>query len=233
MEDCIRIPRGLFDLSAMENAMTMKIFLWCVTQASPWDKQDVPRGSFLTSRSQGMVSCGATEREWKTAMESLSSSFLIEVKTSNKNTAISVCDYGTYVFDNVENVQQTPSKRPANAQQDSEPKKPRRKPDMNQTENFEQWWQVYPKKVAVAAAAKAFQAALRDMGSDKVAAFGVLMNAVTEFRKATEENKDLPIPHPATWLNGKRWLDDRSEWYRGKTGRKVASHTTPLFGMED
>lgn len=66
---------------------------------------------------------------------------------------------------------------------------------------FDTFWDAYPKKVAKQNAAKAF--AKVDVSVD------VLLEAITR-QKQTEEwtkNNGQFIPHPATWLNGRRWED--------------------------
>lgn len=64
---------------------------------------------------------------------------------------------------------------------------------------FEEWWEVYPKKVAKGQARKAFMAAIKktDLATLKAKAQAIDRSCDDRF-----------IPHPATWLNGERWLDD-------------------------
>ena len=70
---------------------------------------------------------------------------------------------------------------------------------------FEAFWNAYPRKVGKPAALKAFSKAapsedtLRDM-----------LGAVDEQRQSLQWLKDGGqfIPHPATWLNQQRWLDE-------------------------
>lgn len=66
---------------------------------------------------------------------------------------------------------------------------------------FEEFWNVYPRKVSKRAALKAFESALSRSGFDEILAGAI--------RFANDRN--LPdaefIPHPTTWLNGDRWLD--------------------------
>ena len=83
---------------------------------------------------------------------------------------------------------------------------------------FAKFWTAYPKKVAKGAAERAFA---------KVDAVPVetLTAALTVQRQSegwTKENGRY-IPHPATWLNEKRWLDvaqigDAPEWHETQSG---------------
>jgi len=66
-----------------------------------------------------------------------------------------------------------------------------------QAKGFETWWQAYPRKEAKGAAAKAYAKALTLTDPQ------ALLDAL---------DRNWPtrkyIPHPATWLNSQRWLDE-------------------------
>lgn len=67
--------------------------------------------------------------------------------------------------------------------------------------DFDCFWQAYPRKVGKVKAESAFQ---------KVTApVAVLLAAIEQQKKSAQWQKDNGqfIPHPATWLNGKRWED--------------------------
>ena len=77
------------------------------------------------------------------------------------------------------------------------------------TENeiwFDEFWSVYPRRVAKATAQKSFK---KMCTSEKV--FGEIMDGL---RKQIPTWKDPKyIPHPATWLNNRRWEDEeQTEW---------------------
>ncbi|HQT89127.1 MAG TPA: DUF1376 domain-containing protein [Acidiphilium sp.] len=66
-------------------------------------------------------------------------------------------------------------------------------------EGFDEWWKAYPRKVAKGAAEKVWQKAVASSSTQ------TLIDAVK--RKAWPTDPQF-IPHPATWLSQKRWLDD-------------------------
>ena len=66
---------------------------------------------------------------------------------------------------------------------------------------FEQFWQAYPRKVGKGQARRAFLTAL------KKTTLPVLLSAVQQHRFDPRERFQ---PHPATWLNGERWLDEQA-----------------------
>lgn len=70
---------------------------------------------------------------------------------------------------------------------------------------FETFWKSYPKKVGKDAARKAFAKRKPD---DKL--LGDILKAI-EVQKTTEDWRKSDgqfIPHPATWLNQGRWMDE-------------------------
>jgi hypothetical protein len=65
--------------------------------------------------------------------------------------------------------------------------------------DFDRWWAAYPRKVGKGAAVRAYASAVRKVPPD------TLLSALTAYRF---DSREQFIPHPATWLNGERWLDE-------------------------
>jgi hypothetical protein len=67
---------------------------------------------------------------------------------------------------------------------------------------FNEFWDVYPRKLGKGEAKRAFEKAVRKHGAD------VVMDGVRSL--ASDPNLPEPqfIPRAATWLNGERWGDD-------------------------
>jgi len=70
----------------------------------------------------------------------------------------------------------------------------------NISESFEIFWKAYPKKVSKGGAEKAWSKIKPD---EKLVAD--IIAAIAKQKPTWTDPKF--IPHPATWLNGKRWLD--------------------------
>ena len=79
------------------------------------------------------------------------------------------------------------------------------KPKKQKDDRFEAFWSAYPKRVGRGAAEKSFKKV-------KVGDFEALMASLASHKRSPEWLKEDGqfIPHPATWLNQKRWLDDVS-----------------------
>lgn len=69
-------------------------------------------------------------------------------------------------------------------------------------DQFEVWWKAYPRKLGKGQARKAFAGAL------KKTTFEVLLEGAKRYAGQREGQDPTYTAHPATWLNGERWLDE-------------------------
>ena len=88
------------------------------------------------------------------------------------------------------------------------------KPVVLYQQQFEAWWAVYPRRVQKAAAAKAYQQALRR--TDAV----TLLEATRVFAVSPKGQGEF-CPYPSTWLNQSRWEDDQREWQEARGGKSA------------
>lgn len=72
----------------------------------------------------------------------------------------------------------------------------------DQQELFNRFWQAYPRRVAKVAARRAW---------DKLGADGELLDLMLRALEWQRKgwNDIAYVPHPATWLNGRRWEDEQ------------------------
>lgn len=81
----------------------------------------------------------------------------------------------------------------------------------------------YPRKVGRSAALKAILKAMQTEGSAR------LLSLVQDYAKAVSRwpaSERQFVPHPATWFNQGRYLDDQKEWQRGSTTTQPRSYTS-------
>lgn len=82
------------------------------------------------------------------------------------------------------------------------------------SDGFDRFWSAYPKKVAKAAAVKAFKAAL------KKASLDAILTALDRQKRITWKDTEKQfIPNASTWLNQERWNDEVEARGRGSAGR--------------
>lgn len=100
---------------------------------------------------------------------------------------------------------------------DSEGKKDKEE----QEQRFNSFWEAYPNKKAKAAARKAWDKLRVDD-----ALLALILTALQKHKQQPAWTKDggAYIPHPATWLNGRRWEDDLSEPLAGPAGHPGTSN---------
>lgn len=80
-------------------------------------------------------------------------------------------------------------------------RKPGRPKKASDLHRFDEWYALYPRKVARGGAEQAWR---------KLNPTDEMVETLIRAVKLQEFRKDDPafIPHPATWLNGKRWMDE-------------------------
>lgn len=85
----------------------------------------------------------------------------------------------------------------------------RRKSEIGATHAFNTFWELYPRKVAKQAAQRAWYAQACESITETI--FAALEWQAPLFAQRDAEH----IPHPASWLNGKRWTDAKPSHTNG------------------
>jgi hypothetical protein len=78
-------------------------------------------------------------------------------------------------------------------------KKPK---ELSYTDVFESFWQMYPRKIGKGATKAAFDKALGKATAEEI------LDGCTQYAQSGKLPEMQFIPHPTTWLNQERWLDD-------------------------
>lgn len=71
-------------------------------------------------------------------------------------------------------------------------------------QQFDSWWEAYPRKEAQADARQAYTVALTKISADE------LLSETTAYAASVHGQDPAYIPYPAKWLNGERWRDERA-----------------------
>jgi hypothetical protein len=82
--------------------------------------------------------------------------------------------------------------------------------------DFESWWSCYPRHKARGAAERAFATAMTRTSLD------TLMAATQRFYRECAGKDAQFIPHGATWLNAKSWLDEADHSPTGATATVIS-----------
>ncbi|RLD69242.1 MAG: hypothetical protein DRI95_00690 [Bacteroidetes bacterium] len=116
----IALHRSLLDWEWYKDTNTKSLFIHCLLNANfkdkSWQGNIIKRGSFITSLKSLEAELGLTNQKLRTSIGKLKRSKEIAVKTTNKNTTITILNYDSY--QQVEQgKQQTTNKRITNKQQ--------------------------------------------------------------------------------------------------------------------
>lgn len=71
------------------------------------------------------------------------------------------------------------------------------------SKNFEMFWNMYPRKIGKFTAAKSL------VKAEQLSTFDEIMRGLKIFLELNHTTETRFIPHATTWLNGKRWLDEK------------------------
>ncbi len=72
-------------------------------------------------------------------------------------------------------------------------------------QEFEIWWQHVPRKTGKGQAQRAYRTARKEADAD------TLVDGIKAYAEQTADRERQYVKHPATWLNGKCWLDEPDE----------------------
>jgi len=159
-------------------------------------------GQLTAGRKQLAVSVGLSERNIRTCLDKLTTMQITTIKPTNKYSLITILNWHTYQSLNNENDQQNANDRPTTDQRPTTIKELKN----TRTNNlFDLFWSKYPRKVGKENARRAFEKLKVD---DSL--LNTLLSAVESQGGSEQWLRDggKYIPHPATWLNGKRWEDE-------------------------
>ena len=98
------------------------------------------------------------------------------------------------------------------------------------TEDFEKFWNTYPIKIGKASALKAWTKATKKNAPD------LIIEGAERYSKDPNREAEFTA-HPATWLNGERWLDQPLPPKRSQVGFRGVINTPtivpPIFKADE
>lgn len=199
---------------------------------------EVQRGQLCRSLRDIAKEWGWDEAKVRRFLSRLQKENMIRCDTDARRTIITICNYEQYqnagcVGDAEPDAEATHHRRITDAQN-----KERKEGKEGNLESigqaparddgeFEQWWEHVPRKVAKGQARKAFRAAR------KKADFATLLTGIQRYAASVSGQDPKFIAHPATWLNGERWIDDHlprdgPDW--PKTPQQIRDEVLAEFG---
>lgn len=107
MEGWITLHRKFLTWGWFDKPEMVQLFIWLLLNANyadkKWQGQVIKRGQILTTTPKIMEALRLTERQTRTCISRLKSTGEVSVKTTNRFTIITICNYDRYQNDNFEN----------------------------------------------------------------------------------------------------------------------------------
>jgi hypothetical protein len=88
---------------------------------------------------------------------------------------------------------------------------------------FAEFWELCPRKVGKLAAEKAYRKARRTETAER------LLDGIRQHASAVAGKEPEYIPHPSTWLNEGRWMDEPSKAAGGGSTLVPSAHTETMW----
>ncbi len=168
----------------------------------------IQRGQFATSFTRLQAQFGWSRSVCQLFLTRLKTDTAITVATDTGQMIITICNYERYQGDipEVDTAKKTQSIRDRYGI-DTQNKKEKNLKKESIGQNFDEFWNIYPRKTAKGTALRAFKGAMKKTDYESLKS-GLDSYVETIRANGTEERF---IAHPATWLNGERWTDEAPE----------------------
>jgi hypothetical protein len=227
----------------------VQFWIHCLLRANHTDGQyqgvSLKAGQFISGRIGLSRETGLSEQEIRTCISRLKSTNELTTLNMAKNTLFTINSWNLYQCEEVANqhINQLPTSfQPASNQLLTTNKNDKNENNVKNVKKlntscaneFERFWSAYPNKKKKPNALKALEKALEKTTID------VIMDALIDYTQSNDWLKDdgKYIPHPTTWLNGERWLDeikpheDKNSWeYLERELQKIStSNNNPQIG---
>ena len=213
----IQLYRKIVEWEWYHDINTFRVFLHCLLMANYTDGRfegkEVKRGQFVTSLDHLSKQTDLSVRQVRVALDHLILTGELTSTAYPKFRIITVVKYDVYQSDDKQNDRQVTSERQASDKQMTSERQQYKKDNKGIMEKgnnntsclFDQFWSVYPRKEAKAKAKTAFEKIKPDEEL-----LLKMIDAVEKQKKTDQWTRDggQYIPHPATWLNQRRWEDE-------------------------
>ncbi len=215
MNGWIMLHRSLVDWEWFRDSKTLHVFLFLLVDANHetgnWRGVVVDRGQTITGRKAISRATGLSEQSVRTALSNLKSTSEITIKSTNKYSLITICNYSTYQSEK-NGINQQISQR-ATINQPQTISKERSKPCATKShdENFESFWTAFEDKRGKKQAMIVWKKIHPDDALAKIIILGA-----TSYAKARHsmlrQNKTPKMAQG--WLSDERWSDEISDTTR-------------------
>jgi len=160
-------------------------------------------GQFIFGRASASKKLNMNQNTiWK-RMQKLKNMRNLTIESNSKYSVISIVNWDTYQGSEKESNSKSNSQVTARQQPGNTNKNVKKVKEDIYTSNFLLFWEAYPRKIGKGKAFENYQKIKQPRPSLKI-----ILDAI-EIQNKLDNWSDLRfIPHPATWLNQRRWEDE-------------------------
>lgn len=228
MKGFISLHRKLMENAIWCDANYLKLWIYCLFKASHKEHEHLvgnqmvklQRGQFVTGRNilADDMNRGVKPKQqldkltWFRYLKNLETWGMLNIKTTNKYSLVTIDKYDTYqdVFnkDEPQTEQQLNIKRTSNEQQMNTNNNVNKGNNVNKkdyTSEFEAFWNIYPRKIDKKKAFKSFNAAIKNHSLD------IILAGTKKYAQAVKNTEQKFIKHAATFLNNESFVDGTDE----------------------
>jgi len=209
MEGWIKLHRRITEWEWYDDSNTFRLFIHLLLKAThkpiKWQNTELIPGQLITGRKVLAEQLKLTEREIRTSITRLKTTNEIAIKTTNKFSIITVCNWEDYQqIENTERPTKRPTERPTGDQQTTTYKKDKTNKEVKNNTNavqiypFEDFWNDYGKKIDMSKCETKWN---KISDSDRI----LIKSHLPEYKKSTPDIKFRK--NPLTFLNGSCWND--------------------------
>ena len=216
----VKLWRSTKDSQVFQDPNLLKVWVWCLMRATyktRWTSIQTGRGTVEVKLDPGQFIFGrkTAAKDLKMKLSSVRNRIKklknmqnVDIQVDTHYSIVTVCNWETYQADKNGSGQQSGQpedrQRTGKGQAKDTNKKGKKDKNKDYTCDFEKFWAVYPKKINKKKAFEAWQKI------DELPLMENLLLSVRGQAQGKDWKKDGGqfIPHPSTWLNGKRWEDE-------------------------
>lgn len=220
----VKLWRKSLKSDVWDNPNVWRLWCWLLMKASYQSCKltvgltlvELAPGELVFGRKKCSIETGLSEKKVRNCLQALKTASRIAIKTASKFSIVSIINWGDYQVEittkgqlnGQQKGQQGASKGPAKGhkQEGKEVKNVKNKETtLCEHPEFEQFWQVYPRRIGKADAVKAW---FQQNGSRPD--ISVIIGKVENLKRSRQWTTDggRYIPHPATWLRRHGWDDE-------------------------
>jgi hypothetical protein len=202
----IKLFRKVIHCGFFNNPNLAHFWVWCLCKASHKEHKlsvgyqvvTLRPGQFIFGRKNASLETGLSHKSVRTCLDHLCKLENIVTKPTNKFTIVTICKWDSYQNEDLQDGQQTASRRPADGQQVATNKNVKNDKNVKNTA-FEHLWNRYPRKLGKDKAYKSFIKTVLSAQD-----WADIQQALDNYLKNLPKEEQF-IKHGSTWFNG--WRD--------------------------